>query len=158
MHEQAFFGTPRDEPTRVTLPPVSGATGGYQNVLGEFGTRLFVYQHLQDQNASIRAASGWDGDRYVVLETPKGKGIAWVSVWDSPFEAAEFVNSLGDAMAKRYRAKIETKGTERTLRGRGRSVRIVQREIDGRDAVLFVDVPEGVSTDVLDLGRVQLSK
>ena len=158
MHDQAYFGAQRDEPTKVTLPAVTGATGGYQNVMGEFGTRLFLYEHLQDQNASIRAATGWDGDRFVVLETPKGKGIAWVTVWDSPFEAAEFVDALGAATAKRYRAKLETKGDERTLQGRGRSVRLVQREIGGRNVVLFVDVPDGTSTNVLDLGRVQLSQ
>ena len=55
----------------------------YQNDMGEFETRVFLFQHLKDQNTSILAADGWAGDRYMILHTPHGDGLAWVTVWRS---------------------------------------------------------------------------
>ena len=31
----------------------------------------------------MRGAAGWDGDRYMLIKTPRGDAIAWVSVWDN---------------------------------------------------------------------------
>jgi hypothetical protein len=156
LHDQAFFGPTPDEPTTVTLPAVSNAR--HESMLGEFGTRLFIFEHLRDQNTAIRAATGWDGDRYVVFRAGSSNGFAWVSVWDTPIDAAEFVTAMSDAMAKRYRAKGDTTRIGREISGRGRSVRITQREVDGRDVVLVVDVPAGASPDPIDLARVRLGR
>ena len=49
LHPTAFFGK-RDMPTAVTLPPLVGAATTYSNTLGEFETRLFLFQSLNDQN------------------------------------------------------------------------------------------------------------
>lgn len=155
MHEQAFFGDSADTPVRVVLPSVPGAI--YENDLGEFGMRLFLYEHLRDQNASIRAAAGWDGDRYVVFRTASGNGIAVASVWDGPIDAAEYVTTLTDAMSARYRAPARSDaGGSRTITGRGHTVRIAQREVNGRNVVLFVDVPAGASPGVVDISRITL--
>lgn len=157
MHEGAYFGKQPDAPTAVTLPKVGGES--WTNDLGEFGTRLFLYQHLQDQNVAVRAAMGWDGDRYAVVKTASGNGIVWVTVWDSPTDAAEFVSAVQGAMVKRYQGTATgTGGGARTIRGDGRTVRITPGEIGGRDAVLFVDVPQGVSPALLDLSRVTLGR
>ena len=73
--DKAYFGH-RDQPLRVTLPPPPGGPSRvrYDNNLGEFETRLFLYQHLDDQPAAVRGASGWGGDRYEVVDTPRGRG------------------------------------------------------------------------------------
>ena len=102
LHESAYFGTPRDRPLRVTLPPLTGATSSYQNELGEFETRLFLFQQLGDQNAAIRGAAGWGGDRYALVDTPQGRGLVWLSVWDTPVDAAEFHDLLVQAESRRY--------------------------------------------------------
>ncbi|HEY7234823.1 MAG TPA: hypothetical protein VH539_11785 [Gemmatimonadaceae bacterium] len=156
MHDRAYFGTPRDAPLRVTLPKVPGAI--YENTLGEFDTRLFLYEHLQDQEAASRAAIGWGGDRYVVVSTSAGNGIAWVTAWDSAIDAAEFVDALGQAIQKRYRGAAPTIGARgvRTYSGHGRTVVVTPREIDGKNVVLMVDVPAGVSPQLLDFSRVTL--
>ena len=156
LHESAFFGPRPDAPTGVTLPPVSGTI--YSNDLGEFDTRLFLYQHLKDQNAAIRAAEGWDGDRFDVVKTAAGNGIVWVTVWDTPTDAAEFVTALQDAMAKRYGATARGSGAGvRTIDGGGRAVRITPGTIGGRDVVMFVDVPASASTSLVDIARVTLT-
>src|SRR6185369_8097004 len=57
MHDRTFFGTAKDTPSVVTMPPGTRAID--DNVMGEFGTRLFFFQHLksQGQDPAIRAAT-----------------------------------------------------------------------------------------------------
>ena len=79
--------------------------------LGEFETRLYLFEHVKDQNEAVRGASGWDGDRYAVLNTPLGPGIAWLTVWDSPVEAGEFFDIAGQAVAKRAESPATRRST-----------------------------------------------
>ena len=155
LHPSACF-THRDNPTTVTLPPLKGATGGYENDLGEFETRLFLFQNLNDQNSAVQGAAGWAGDRYEIIDN--GQGIAWVTVWDSRTDASEYFDLLDKVMKKRYNATSTAPpgSTERNYSGAGRSVRISTTEVDGRPGVLYVDVPAASSTDVLDLTKVGL--
>lgn len=160
MHSGSYFDSP-DPPTRVTLPDVGGgARSVYSNNLGEFETRLFLFQHLQDQNAAIRGAAGWDGDRYVLFDTKGGDGLAWVTVWDSKIDAGEFFDLVDTSILKRFRnAKPRAAdGSSRVYDAAGRTIQVKTGEIDGRPMVLYVDVPTGASTDVIDLTKVTLGK
>ena len=74
LHPRAFFGSPRDVPTSVTLPALAGVSKTYENTLGEFETRLFLYEHLRDQNEAVQGATGWDGDRYATFGTAEVRG------------------------------------------------------------------------------------
>ena len=155
MHDRAYFASPRDVPVHITLPRIPGKI--YENTLGEFDTRLFLFQHSRDQELASRAASGWGGDRYATVHTASGNGIAWVSAWDTAVDAAEFVDALGQAIEKRYGAAATNgeSGT-RSYAGSGRTVVVTPREIAGKNVVLFVDVPAGVSPQLVDLGHVTL--
>lgn len=156
LHPRSFFGENRDMPTDVTLPPLAGVSKTYENTLGEFEVRLFLFEHLRDQNDAVQGARGWDGDRYALFDTRGGQGIAWVSVWDSPAEASEFYDLLGKVASRRYvsSASAPAGAVTRTYSGLGRTVMISTDEVGGRPAVLWVDVPDGASTSVLDLGAV----
>jgi len=154
MHENAYFGAPPDVPSLVTLPPVANQVT--QNNMGEFGTRLFVYTHTRDQDRSIRASNGWDGDRYVVVKTPSGDAIAWVTVWDTPTDAAEFVSAVDAVVAKRFFVKPRITGEKRHFDAGKRTIDVDVREIDGRTAVLYTEVPAGESTSVIDFSKVQV--
>ena len=58
LHAESFFGAKPDAPLSVTLPPLGGgARASYENTLGEFDTRLLLYQHLKDQAAAARGAA-----------------------------------------------------------------------------------------------------
>lgn len=159
LHPTAFFGK-RDMPTAITLPPLKGAAPTYQNTLGEFETRLFLFQHLNDQNIAVQGATGWDGDRYVLFNIAGGEGIAWATVWDTQSDASEFYDAIGKAVEKRYKAASAsgTGETTKTYNAAGRSVQISTDEIDGRPVVLYVDVPAGASTAVIDLGAIKLKQ
>lgn len=161
LHTSAFFGATRDVPSRVTLPAPSAGQKVYENNIGEFGTRIFIYQHTDNQQSALQAAMGWDGDRYVLVRTPAGDGIAWVSVWDTGVDAAEFVDALSETVLQRYgNAPTAAAGqgptAPRRYTGRGRSVEIRTRDVGGRTVVLYVDVPAGQRTDVIDFERVQV--
>src|SRR5438105_8283710 len=159
IHPAAFFVT-KDMPTRVTLGNLSNATKVYENDLGEFETRLFLFQQLNDQNEAIRGATGWDGDRYAVVNTPQGQGIAWLTVWDSQVEAGEFFHLAGQAVEARYSTKAATGSTElvKKYSARGRTVQVSTMEIQGRPVVIYVDVHAGATPRTIDRARVTLKQ
>ena len=159
IHPSAFFGT-RDNPTRVTLGTLSNATKVYENDLGEFETRLFLFQQLNDQNESVRGASGWDGDRYAVVNTPQGQGIVWLTVWDSPVEGGEFFHLAGQAVEARYSTKAASGSTElvKKYSGAGRNVQVSTMEIQGRPVVIYADVPAGANPNIINPAQVRLSQ
>src|SRR5881392_2263656 len=130
IHPAAFFVT-KDNPTRVTFGTLTNATKVYENDLGEFETRLFLYQQLNDQNEAVRGASGWDGDRYAVVNTPQGQGIVWLTVWDSQVEAGEFFHLAGQAVESRYSAKAAANSTDlvKNYSGVGRTIQVSTMEI-----------------------------
>jgi hypothetical protein len=158
IHPTAFFGT-RDNPTRVALGALTNATDVYENDLGEFETRLFLFQNLNDQNESVRGASGWDGDRYAVVNTPQGPGIAWLTVWDSPVEAGEFYDIAGQAIEKRFNTKaVSTTDMVKRFSASGRTIQLTTAEIQSRPTVIYVDVPAGAKTDIIVPGLVRLTQ
>ena len=146
LHTDAYFNTPSDEPSTVTLPAPHGATKVYENDLGEFGTRLLLYQQGRDEQLAARASTGWDGDRFVVVQTPSGKGIVWASVWDSTVQAATFTDALIRATGKRtgMQERAEAAGGA-TFQPKGRTVTVFPRIINGRAVVIYSDLPAGVS-------------
>ncbi|HYV96879.1 MAG TPA: hypothetical protein VE967_05445 [Gemmatimonadaceae bacterium] len=162
MHPEKYFGT-RDHPTDVTLPPLqNGARSVYENDLGEFETRLFVFEHTRDQALAVRAAAGWDGDRYVFMTLPGGgDGVVWATVWDTPVDAAEFTDALDTALPKRYRGlkrKTDVAGAVHRFEGGGRTVEVRAVTVDGRPVVLYTDVPAGAGLNVVDAARIRLSQ
>jgi len=160
MHPAAYFGAKRDAPTRITLPTPRGATDVYQNNLGEFSTRVLIYQQVLDQKEAVRGAAGWDGDRYMVLETPKGDGIAWLTVWDSPVDAAEFTSAMEDVISRQFGGPAEHTSAShvRSYETRSRSLTLWGGQVDGRPVVLYVNVPTGSRTDVIDPTKVKLEQ
>ncbi|HJR62162.1 MAG TPA: hypothetical protein VJ803_00560 [Gemmatimonadaceae bacterium] len=144
MHPEAYFADRRDEPTTVVLPAPRTGAAFYHDNLGEFEIRLLLFQHLGDQNRAVRAAAGWDGDQYTVVRTPRGEGMAWLTIWDSPVDAGEFLEALRETLPK--------------LPDRSRSRAVTPVEVSGRPSVLFVDMPAGSSTDVIDVSRVELKE
>ncbi len=157
IHPAAFFVN-RDPPTSVRLGKLAGATEAYENTLGEFETRLFLFEHLKDQNEAVRGAMGWDGDRYALVNTAGGQGIVWLTVWDSPVEAGEFYELAGQAVEKRFGVSAVANKLTKTYSAKGRSIEISTVEVKGRPAVAYVDVPAGASTAILQLGQVTLAE
>jgi hypothetical protein len=156
MHDSAYFAKQQDVPSLVTLPPIANVAD--ENDLGEFGSRLFIFQHTRNQDESIRASNGWDGDRYALVKTAGGGyGLAWVTVWDTPADGAEFMSAIDDVMLKRFNIKPSVSGELRHFEAGKRVVEVNVREVDGRPVVLYVDVPAGTSTHIVDFSKVKVT-
>jgi hypothetical protein len=157
LSEEAYFGEPRDLPTTITL---GGGSFVHEETMGEFGTRLFVYQHTRSQPDAVGAAHGWDGDRYRVVEAGEGTGLLWVTAWDTATDAAQFVDAVGQAIGKRYRTgapSVSRRGV-RTYTGSERTVVLTPIERNGKNLVMYVDVPAGASTALLDPARITIGQ
>ena len=157
LHARAYFNE-RDAPTRVTLPAPRIGRDRYQNNLGEFETRIFLYEHVREQSSAVRGAAGWDGDRYMVVETPRGEALVWVTVWDTPVEAAEFTEVLDRAISRRF------DGEHMREVGGGKRYEVNDREISwwggdvsGRAVVVYIDAPTGTG-ELIGPGRVKLEQ
>ena len=97
----------REAPVELGMPdllPIFGPEWHqtYANVMGELELRILIEQ-FTDSSMAARAAAGWGGDAFVVLEGP-GEHVAWVmdSTWDSDEEAREFSDSFGFALQRRF--------------------------------------------------------
>lgn len=155
LSEEAFFGAPRDMPTTIDL---GGGSFVHEETMGEFGTRLFIYQHSKSQPDAVGAAHGWDGDRYRVITAGEGTGLVWVTAWDTATDAAQFVDAVGQAIGKRYRTGAPTVSRRgvRTYSGRERTVVLTPIEKGGKNLVMYVDVPAGTSAAALDPARITI--
>ena len=158
LSDTAYFGSPPDLPVTITLPP--SAESAHEETMGEFGTRLVVFQHLKNNTSAIGAAHGWEGDRYRIIRGPEGRGIAWVTVWETGADAAEFVDALGQGIMRRFSTSAPrvTRAGVRTYTGAGRTVVMTPLERDGKNVVLYVDVPAGMSPSVLDPARITIGR
>ena len=161
LHDDRYFDK-RDAPTTVTLPAPAGGTVVYQNTFGEFGTRLLIFEHTHDDAQAVRAAEGWDGDRFALLRTAKGDALVWVIVWDRDADASEFADAMDRAIDRRFATNIThlTKYSARAggvlYKAPGRDLRVWSGTIAGRPATLYVDVPADEDTNVIDVGKVML--
>jgi len=155
LHARAYFND-KDGPTRITLPRPRVGRDRYQNNLGEFEIRIFLYEHVRDQTAAVRGAAGWDGDRYMVVETPRGDALAWVTVWDSPVEAAEFTEVLDRAIGRRFDGeRMREVGSGKRYEVTGREISWWGGDVSGRAVVIYTDAPSGTG-ELIAPSRVKL--
>ncbi len=158
LHEDQFFGAQRQVPVSLTLPSTTGRTV-YENVLGEFDTRLLIYQFSQDQNLAYRGAEGWIGDRYRIVSTPAGNAVVWATAWKSQFEAAEFVEAMGQGVTRMYHTGSAALGAGgvRTYTGARHTVQITPVQVGATSVVLYEDVPQGQSPRLLEPSRITVA-
>ena len=157
LHTAAFFGKPADEPSVIVLPSPRGATKSYENTMGEFGTRLFLYQHIRDETDAARGASGWDGDRFMVVQGAGGRGIVWATLWDTAMEAAEFSDMASRVTAKRTGAGEATVPGGASFSSKGRTTRIIARPVGDRTLIVYSDLPDAMSGGVIDAAAIKVT-
>ena len=73
-------------------------------------------------------------------------------------DAAQFVDALGQVAERWYRTPNPTMvyTGQRTYRGSKRTVQVTPLTVDGRNVVLYVDVPTGSPTKLLDPAAIKL--
>jgi len=146
----ARMGPPRDEVSTVAdslLPslPEEGYRTVKTNTMGEYGIRQ-LFGGAGNATAS-EAAAGWDGDRYRVYEgAAKRTAMVWVSVWDTPGDAAGFAAAARDWLGARHPSgegfRLSTGGPE------GCVVSIVEGFADDLRRRIAAGVETGLATGV----------
>jgi hypothetical protein len=125
LHPAAKFIGTRDEPTEVRFTQNAPGQLVYENTLGEMEIGILLMEHL----GSKAAASGWDGDRYRLIDDGGKRVLLWLSVWDDA------------GSADRFAASYRTIGAKRS----NRAISATRMQTGGREAVWIVDAPAGVA-------------
>jgi hypothetical protein len=105
LHPEKFFDTP-DPPTEIELPDLAPSLGAdwteiENDTLGELMVGVLLRRFLA-QDVAVRAAAGWDGDRFVAFRRGDEAAFLWVSVWDSSDDAEEFVDGFSEVLKQKY--------------------------------------------------------
>lgn len=118
MHPERY---PHDVPQVVRLPSLADSLAPEwqlvgENVLGEFSLRAYLGTYLS-QSQAAQAASGWDGDQYVVYQnaTSQQALLVLLLAWDDEAEMAEFVTIYREYAQNRFGDDLtQTDGADRT--------------------------------------------
>ena len=90
LHPEKFSGEATDFPMSISLPDLSATLGAPRvttNTLGELYSRILFDEKL-GADESVKAAAGWDGDRYALYGKPGGvDAVVWASTWDTGEDA-----------------------------------------------------------------------
>src|SRR5262245_55635466 len=87
----------------------SGWSKGLEDTLGEFQLKVWLDQVKAAAGvpSADKAAAGWGGDRVMLLDGPSGaRAIALKTAWDTPADAAEFVQAAEPVVAKIGNGKV----------------------------------------------------
>ncbi len=145
LHPTKFFDE-RDDPVTVNFGPIAGVTPIFDDNLGEFGIRVLLFDRLRIAEA-IRAASGGDGDRYMVFSHNGQNALAWATVWDSDLDVRLFENIMNRYIGMMQSAKRDKRVRQLTI-----------GEVSGRWTSLYVDLPEGSDVGMIPMSAVQITE
>jgi hypothetical protein len=103
MHPENYIG--QEAPTTIEIPGDLGARLGagwrvdLQDTMGEFGLMEWLTRGggVSDEVASV-AASGWGGDRLVLVSNGSTFGVGVQTMWDSAADASEFAHAAATAL------------------------------------------------------------
>lgn len=102
LHPEKYVnGTDPPRLPDLTDLTVAGYAPVFEDTLGEFGIRILLMG--ADCKLAARRAAGWGGDRAAVFERMEGGGLllVWVTDWDTPADAAEFMDGMEEVLNRR---------------------------------------------------------
>jgi hypothetical protein len=113
----------REKPIDVGLIDLSSGPLGpgwrviNSNILGELDLRLILQQLTDDRGRAVRAASGWGGDRFQLIEKDGRQALVIKSVWDTESDARDFYETFALGMQNRFRGaqQVEASATRQAL-------------------------------------------
>jgi hypothetical protein len=151
LHPDRYYGEKRDNPILVKMPDLTKLFGGpwkesFNNVHGEFATKLLLREFKSDKlrlGMIDRAAEGWGGDRYVVMEDDKKTAMyVWYTTWDTEKDAKEFYEAYCLALEKKYDQEMKEERGDKTAFATASG--LVHVEIRGKDVLVFDGATQGM--------------
>lgn len=151
LHPERY---PDDVPQVISLPPLTDTLGsGWrlvdEDVLGEFGLRLYLGVHLAASEAEA-AAEGWGGDRYAVYwrDDESAFALALRLAWDASAEAKEFFQAYAQFAEDRFESGPARSAGDDRLWWSGDDVLLLAQ--NGGDETLILIAPDEVTLDALE--------
>jgi hypothetical protein len=141
IHPQKYIG-PRDAPKVVEIEDPTPQLGkdwkiAYKNVMGEFSLYLLLKLSLSEEAAKT-AASGWGGDRVMLVEEGNSghSAVFLETAWDDQESADRFYEALSGWLKHRYpqandvghsanELGLVSGGEYRSVRRHGTTVRLI---------------------------------
>ena len=120
-----------DAPVALKFAP-SPAGAMWEDNLGELETQVLLTTLSGRDSTGTNGATGWGGDRYVVLRDGAGEALVWWSVWDTPAAATRFRALLAHYWGSAHRSTQRRFTVDSAL-------------VSGHPAVRLVDAPAGWS-------------
>jgi len=110
LHPARYFGV-RDRPIGISLRgteeiEAAGWRRVLEDTLGELTLRVLVRRAL-GQDRALAVADGWGGDRLRALARGDDLLLVWMTAWDAPGDATEFVDAMPDVIPD---ARLERRG------------------------------------------------
>ncbi len=148
LHPEKYLN--RVEPVKVALTSQVETLGnGWKsldiNTQGELQTRIWLQGGVGADEAK-KAATGWAGDRYQVVEDAQGQaGFVWRSQWDNDKESGEFYQSALSAAKKIYSLNGDGTGSDvkRTWTTATQDISLIRKG----NEVLITVMPKGGNAD-----------
>jgi hypothetical protein len=139
------------EPVEVALPDLAGALGPEwrrvgSGVLGELNTRVLLEQYGERSEAA-RAAAGWSGDHWQVLERDGQLAMVLDWTWESESAAAGFFGAYGQGLQTRF-ADAGTDAASASRLALSGANEATDLRLNGR-SVLAVLAPDRPTADAL---------
>ena len=130
-----------EAPIKVDLPDLSPALGeGWRtinsNIMGEASIRLMLEEYADAARAG-RAAAGWGGDRWQLLEKDGRQALVMKTVWDTDNDAREFFDAEGLALKNRFSGAKEEAATQ-TRQALTAATNATDVRIDGKSVTVVI--------------------
>jgi hypothetical protein len=93
-----------------------------------------------------------------VIRTPRGDGIAWLSLWNGTVESAQFGSDMEQVIARRFNSPTAHEselGKSYTVNGR--TITLWGGEVGGHAAVLYTDLPAGESASIVKVSAATVA-
>jgi len=152
LHPEKYYDKDkRNNPILVNMPNLEKLFAGpwkesFNNVHGEFCTKLLLREFKGDKlrlGMIDRAADGWGGDRYVVLEDDKKTAMyVWYSTWDTEKDAKEFYEAYALALERKYEQESKESREDKTSFSTPSG--LVSIELKGSDVLVFDGATEAM--------------
>jgi hypothetical protein len=152
LHPEKYYDKEkRNNPILVIMPDLEKLFGApmkesFNNVHGEFATKLLLREFKSDKlrlGMIDRAADGWGGDRYVVLEDDKKNAMyVWYTTWDTVKDAKEFYEAYCLALEKKYEQESKEGREDKTSFPTPSG--LVSIEIRDKDVLVFDGATEAM--------------
>jgi hypothetical protein len=148
LHPELY---PEDKPVRFQLPEIAPTLGETwrvvdSNVLGEWYTRLMLEEQLDPETAQ-KAAAGWGGDVYLVLQddSTDTNVLVLATGWDTVRDAHEFYETFREYGNRRFGEHLSFSTTEGIWENDDLFSKILVRD----DQTIWVLAPDAAAAEVV---------